>query len=416
MHKQHRVVITGMGALTPIGLTAPAFWDGLMAAKSGAGPITRFDSTQFDTKFACELKGFNPADYMDRKAAQRMDGFCQFGVVAADEAIRDAGLSDYSGLDKNRVGVTIGSGIGGMQVYETQCRNFLEGGPGRVSPFFIPMLIPDIVAGHVSIKHGFKGPNYATVSACATGSHSIADAFMLITLGLADAMVAGGAEAPVCNLGVSGFNSMKAMSTRNHEPEKASRPFDKDRDGFVIGEGAGVLILESYDHAVARGAKIYAEMVGFGITADAYHITAPAPGGEGAVRAMKGAIAMAGIDPSLVGYVNAHGTSTPLGDKQESEAIKTVFGDHAYKMKVSSTKSMTGHLLGAAGGIEAIATILAIKNGRIPPTINLDNPDPDCDLDYVPNKPVDFTLEYAMSNTFGFGGHNATLLIKKFHS
>ncbi|MBN8705848.1 MAG: beta-ketoacyl-ACP synthase II [Bacteroidetes bacterium] len=414
MSSLKRVVVTGMGALTPIGLTVPTFWDGLMAAKSGAGPITQFDASKHDTKFAHELKNFKATDYLDRKGAQRMDPFCQYAVIAADEAVKDSGLDTFEALDKERVGVTIGSGIGGMQAYVNQTENYMQGGPGRVSPFFIPMLIPDIAAGHVSIKHGFKGPNYATVSACATGSHSIADAFMLIRNDLADVMVAGGAEAAICTLGVAGFNSMKALSTRNDAPELASRPFDLDRDGFVMGEGSGVLVLESLEHAVKRGAKIYAELVGFGITGDAYHITAPAPGGEGAVRAMKIALRMASVSPDVVGYINAHGTSTPLGDKQESEAVKTVFGDHAYKLKVSSTKSMTGHLLGAAGGIEAIASILAIVNQRIPPTINLTNPDPECDLNYVPNKPVDADLDFVLSNTFGFGGHNATLLFKKY--
>lgn len=414
MSNQKRVVVTGMGALTPVGLSVPEFWNGLMAAKSGAAKIAQFDVTGHDTQFAHELKNFQAVNYIDRKSVQRMDPFCQYAVIAVEEAVKDSGLEAFSGLDKDRVGVTIGSGIGGMQTYVNQTKNLLQGGPGRVSPFFIPMLIPDIASGHVSIKYGFKGPNYSTVSACATGSHSIADAVMLIRNDLADVIIAGGAEAPICEMGVAGFNSMKALSTRNDAPELASRPFDKDRDGFVMGEGAGILVVESLDHALARGAKIYAELVGFGVTGDAYHMTAPAPGGEGAVRAMKMALKMAGVSPDVVGYINAHGTSTPLGDKQESEAIKTVFGDHAFKLKVSSTKSMTGHLLGAAGGIEAIATILALQNQKVPPTINLTNPDPECDLDYVPNQPVAASLDFALSNTFGFGGHNATLLVKKY--
>ena len=409
-----RVVVTGMGALTPIGLGLDAFWEGLMEGHSGGAPITYFDTTQFDTKFACELKGFSAVNYVDRKSAQRMDPFTQYAMGASDEAIKDAGLDTMQNLDKTRVGVIIGSGIGGMLAYDTQFRNLMAGGPGRVSPFFIPMLIPDIAAGHVSIKHGYKGPNYATVSACATGTNALIDSVMILKFGLADAMVTGGSEAPICSMAIGGFNSMKALSTRNDDPAGASRPYSIDRDGFVMGEGAGVVVLETLEHATKRNAKIYAEIVGFGLTADAYHITSPAP--DGVIRVMEQTLKMAKVSPEEVGYVNTHGTSTPLGDVNESNAVKEVFGAHAYKMKISSTKSMTGHLLGAAGGIEAIASILAVKHGKIPPTINLHNQDPLCDLDYVANKPIDFPLDYALSNTFGFGGHNACVLIKKFNN
>lgn len=409
-----RIVITGMGALTPIGLSVKDFWDGLMAGRSGGAPITYFDTTEFDTHFACQLKDYVATNYLDRKSAQRMDAYSQYAIVASDEAIKDAGLDTFANLDKLRTGVIIGSGIGGMVSHEVQFRNLYEGGPGRISPFFIPMIIPDIAAGHVSIKHGYKGPNYATVSACATGTNAIIDSYMILKFGLADVMVTGGSEAPISKMGLGGFNAMKALSTRNDDPAGASRPFSADRDGFVMGEGAGIVVLETLEHAVKRGAKIYAEVVGFGLTADAHHITAPAA--DGVIRVMEQTLKMAKVSPEEVGYVNTHGTSTPLGDVNESNAVKAVFGQHAYKMKVSSTKSMTGHLLGAAGGIETIATVLAVVNGKIPPTINLNNPDPECDLDYVPNKPVDFSLDYALSNTFGFGGHNASVLVKKFNN
>lgn len=409
-----RIVITGMGALTPIGLSVKDFWDGLMAGRSGGAPITYFDTTEFDTHFACQLKDYVATNYLDRKSAQRMDAYSQYAIAASDEAIKDAGLDTFANLDKLRTGVIIGSGIGGMVSHEVQFRNLYEGGPGRISPFFIPMIIPDIAAGHVSIKHGYKGPNYATVSACATGTNAIIDSYMILKFGLADVMVTGGSEAPISKMGLGGFNAMKALSTRNDDPAGASRPFSADRDGFVMGEGAGIVVLETLEHAVKRGAKIYAEVVGFGLTADAHHITAPAA--DGVIRVMEQTLKMAKVSPEEVGYVNTHGTSTPLGDVNESNAVKTVFGQHAYKMKVSSTKSMTGHLLGAAGGIETIATVLAVVNGKIPPTINLNNPDPECDLDYVPNKPVDFSLDYALSNTFGFGGHNASVLVKKFNN
>ena len=413
MNGNRRVVVTGVGALTPIGLGVDEFWKNLVAGKSGAGPVTYFDASGYDTHFACELKGFNPTAYLDRKAAQRMDPFAQYANISADLAIADAKLSAKD-MDGDRIGVVYGSGIGGMKTYDTQFNNYIQGGPGRISPFFIPMLIPDIASGQISIKHGFKGPNYATVSACATGSHAIGDACRLIQYGDADVIVCGGAEAPITPMGLGGFNSMKALSTRNDAPEKASRPFDLNRDGFVMGEGGGTLVLEELESARKRGVHIYCELVGVGFTADAHHMTAPPEGGEGAVRSMRRALADAGITPELVDYVNVHGTSTPLGDISETRAIKTTFGDHARKLSISSTKSMTGHLLGAAGAVEAIVAILSIVHGIIPPTINYETPDPECDLDCTPNTAVKRPVQYAMSNTFGFGGHNATLLMRKF--
>lgn len=401
-----------MGALTPIGLNVPEFWDNLICGKSGAGPITYFDTSQFDTHFACQLKGFKATNFLDRKSAQRMDPFAQYAVISADMAIADARLP-LKELDPDRLGVVFGSGIGGMTTYDTQFRNYIQGGPGRISPFFIPMLIPDIAAGYISMKHVLKGPNYATVSACATASHAITDAFRIIQYGDADVMVCGGSEAPITPMGLGGFNAMKALSTRNDMPEKASRPFDKTRDGFVMGEGGASLVLEEYGHATRRGARVYAEMVGAGMTADAYHITAPPEGGEGAVRSMRRAVADAGVRPEDIDYINVHGTSTPLGDISETTAIKTVFGDHAYKTSISSTKSMTGHLLGAAGAVEAIAAIMACYADVIPPTINYEVPDPACDLNYTPNVAARHPVHYALSNTFGFGGHNATILVKK---
>jgi len=413
MNGNRRVVVTGVGALTPIGLGVDEFWKNLVAGKSGAGPVTYFDASGYDTHFACELKGFNPTAYLDRKAAQRMDPFAQYANISADLAIADAKLSAKD-MDGDRIGVVYGSGIGGMKTYDTQFNNYIQGGPGRISPFFIPMLIPDIASGQISIKHGFKGPNYATVSACATGSHAIGDACRLIQYGDADVIVCGGAEAPITPMGLGGFNSMKALSTRNDAPEKASRPFDLNRDGFVMGEGGGTLVLEELESARKRGVHIYCELVGVGFTADAHHMTAPPEGGEGAVRSMRRALADAGITPELVDYVNVHGTSTPLGDISETRAIKTTFGDHARKLSISSTKSMTGHLLGAAGAVEAIVAILSIVHGIIPPTINYETPDPECDLNCTPNSAVKRPVQYAMSNTFGFGGHNATLLMRKF--
>ena len=413
MNGKRRVVVTGIGALTPIGLNAEEFWKSLIAGTSGAGIITYFDPAAFSTRIGCELKGFKATDYLDRKASQRMDPFAQYAIISSDMAVRDSGLTAQM-TDPDRIGVVFGSGIGGMTTYDAQFTNYMQGGPRRISPFFIPMLIPDIAAGNISIKHGFKGPNYATVSACATASHAIGDAFRIIQYGDAEAMVCGGSEAPITPMGLGGFDNMKATSTRNDDPQRASRPFDANRDGFVMGEGGGALVLEELEFALARGAHIYCEMVGLGFTGDAHHMTAPSEGGEGAVRSMRRAIKDAGITPEQVDYINAHGTSTPLNDKSETTAVKTAFGDHAYRLAISSTKSMTGHLLGAAGAIEAIATILAVVKSMVPPTINYEVPDPDCDLNYTPNKPVAREINYALSNTFGFGGHNATLLFKKY--
>jgi len=410
-----KVVVTGLGAVTPIGNTVSEFWDGMMSGKSGAAPITQFDASLFDAKFACELKQFDPLLYFTKKEVQRVDLFAQFAMAAAVQAMDDSGLN-LETIDKERFGVIFGSGIGGMWTYHHQQNTLFErnGNPDRISPFFIPMLISNIAGGHIAMRYGLKGPNYATVSACATSSHSLADALMIMQRGDADIMLAGGSEAVICPMSVGGFTNMKAMSTRNDSPATASRPFDATRDGFVLGEGGGILVLETEEHALNRGAKIYAEFAGFGNTDDAYHMTAPAPGGEGAVRSMNLAIKDAGISINDIDYINAHGTSTPLNDKSETEAIKKVFGDHAYKLAVSSTKSMTGHLLGAAGAVEAVATVLAIKNSKLPPTINYQTPDPACDLFYVPNKPVEKTINAALSNTFGFGGHNATLCFVRY--
>ncbi|MFA6541375.1 MAG: beta-ketoacyl-ACP synthase II, partial [Bacteroidota bacterium] len=412
--QQRRVVVTGMGAVTPIGLTVKEFWAGALAGKSGIANITYFDTAKYDTKFAGELKGFDPLKFMDRKLAQRVDPFTQYAIAAAEEAITDSGL-DFEKIDKERAGVVIGSGIGGFKTFQTQVGNLYERqGPDRISPFFIPMMIPDIAAGRISIKYGLKGPNYATVSACATASHAIGDSMMLIQRGMTDVMVCGGSEAGICEMGIGGFNALKALSTRNDAPEKASRPFEKDRDGFVMGEGGGILILEELEHATARGAKIYAEIAGFGFTGDAHHITEPAPNGEGAQRSMRMALNDAGMEPSEIDYVNAHGTSTYYNDKYETAAIKTVFGDHARKLVVNSTKSMTGHLLGAAGVVGAIAAIMSVMTNEVHPTINYDTPDPECDLNYVPNKSIKKQVNGAISNAFGFGGHNATLAFRKF--
>ncbi len=413
MNGKRRVVVTGMGVLSPIGLNVEEFWAAMMSSRSGAAPITYFDAAAYGTRFGCELKGFKAVDFLDRKASQRMDPFAQYAVITADMAVRDSGLLAKD-MDPDRIGVVYGSGIGGMITYDAQHTNYMQGGPRRISPFFIPMLIPDIAAGNISIKHGFKGPNYATVSACATASHAIGDAYRIIQYGDAEAMLCGGSEAPITPMGLGGFDNMRALSSRNDAPDKASRPFDAGRDGFVIGEGGGALMLEELEFALKRGATIYAEIVGLGFTADAHHITAPAEGGEGAVRSMRRAIKDASITPEQVDYINAHGTSTQLNDASETTAIRTTFGDHADRLSISSTKSMTGHLLGAAGAVEAIATILAIRNGKIPPTINYETPDPACNLNYTPNVPVERSLRYAMSNTFGFGGHNATLLFKKY--
>jgi len=410
---KRRVVITGMGALTPIGNTLEEYWTNLLAGTSGANLISKFDTEQFETKFACEIKNYDPLTFIDKKAARRMDPFTQYAMSTAAMAMEDSQI-DLESINRERAGVIYGSGIGGMDTWEKQHTIFMNSGPKRISPFFVPMMISDIAAGQISIQYGLKGPNYATTSACATSSHAIADAFIHIQRGSADLIVCGGAEASVTPMAVGGFNAARAISTWNDKYEIASRPFEKDRNGFVMGEGSGTLILEEYDQAILRGAKIYGEIVGVGLTGDAFHITAPPEGGEGAVRSMREAIRDAGIQPEEIDYVNAHGTSTQLNDLNETKAIKTVFGEHAYNLSISSTKSMTGHLLGAAGAIESIASILSLKNSVVTPTINFDEADPECDLNYTPNKPVEKDLKYAISNTFGFGGHNASLLFKKF--
>jgi 3-oxoacyl-[acyl-carrier-protein] synthase II len=412
MNGKRRVVVTGIGVLTPIGLSIDEYWKNVISGKSGAAAITYFDTALFDTHFACELKGFKASDYLDRKSVQRMDPFAQYALITAEMAIKESGLS-ADRTDPDRIGVVYGSGIGGMITYDGQFTNYKQRGPRGISPFFIPMLIPDIACGNISIRYGFKGPNYATVSACATASHAIGNAYRIVQYGDADAMVCGGSEAPITPMGLGGFNSMKALSTRNDAPEKASRPFDIQRDGFVMGEGSGTLVIEELEHAKKRGARIICEMVGMGFTADAYHITQPPDGGEGAVRSMQRTLRDAGIRPDEVDYINVHGTSTPQGDISETAAIKTVFGDHSRKVSISSTKSMTGHLLGAAGAVEAITAILSCVHDTIPPTINYEFPDPACDLNYTPNIAARRPVKYAMSNTFGFGGHNATLLFKK---
>jgi len=409
--KGRRVVVTGCGAISPVGIGLDETWKNLLAGTPGCGPITLFDASQFRSRVAGEVKGWDPKNYLDPKEARKMDRFTQFGVVAADEAIRRSGLKAQ---DPERVGVIIGSGIGGMIVYENQHEALLKGGPRRVSPFFIPMMIGDMVAGLVSIRHGFKGPNYCTVSACASGANAVVDAAMMIAAGSADVMVTGGAEATITSMAVAGFSSMKALSTRNDDPAGASRPFDRTRDGFVIGEGAGILILEAAEHAMSRGAEILAEVAGWGMTADAYHMTAPASDGEGAARAMQLAVESSGMAPEDVDYINAHGTSTPLNDKIEVAAVKRVFGDHAYKLKMGSTKSMTGHLLGATGSLEAAICVQAVHEGKIPPTINLSDPDPDCDLDHVSGGMVEMDVNLALSNSFGFGGHNVALAFRRF--
>jgi 3-oxoacyl-[acyl-carrier-protein] synthase II len=414
--KNRRVVVTGMGALTPIGLNVNEFWNGMMDSKSGAAMIKQFDTSKVETKFACELKDFDVLNFLDKKSARRLDPFAQYALVSARQAVEDANLKPetLSEEEKNKIGVIFGSGIGGIQTFYDQSVTNREQGPGRISPFFIPMLIPDIAAGHISMQYGFRGPNYCTVSACATGNNNMIDSYLLIKFGMADVMIAGGSEAAISELGIGGFNASRALSTRNDSPETASRPFDSTRDGFVMGEGGGAVILEDLEHALKRNAKIYCEIVGAGLSADAHHITAPHPEGTGAILSMKMAIEQAGIKPEEIDYVNMHGTATPLGDIGETKAIKKVFGDSAYKLNVSSTKSMTGHLLGAAGAVEAIASILAVINDKIPPTINFVNPDPDCDLNYTFNKPQDRKVNYALSNAFGFGGHNTSVIFKKF--
>ncbi|WP_421751398.1 beta-ketoacyl-ACP synthase II [Croceimicrobium sp.] len=410
-----RVVVTGLGALTPIGNDVETYWQNLLAGKSGAARITRFDPEKFKTQFACELKDFNVQDFIDRKEARRMDRFTQYALVTADQAVKDGGLE---GLDLNpdRVGVIWGSGIGGLDTFLEECMNFAKGdGTPRFSPFFIPKMIADLAPGHISIKYGFRGPNYSTVSACASSTNSLIDAFNFIRLGKVDVCLAGGSEAAVNEAGMGGFNAMHALSTRNDSPETASRPFDKDRDGFVLGEGAGCIILEDYEHAKARGAKIYAELIGSGISADAHHITAPHPEGLGAKGVMQQVLNESGMKPADVDYINVHGTSTPLGDVAELKAIKEVFGEDAYRLNISSTKSMTGHLLGAAGAVEAIAAILAVQNDIIPPTINhfTDDPEIDPKLNLTFDKAQKREVRTAISNTFGFGGHNASVMFRK---
>ncbi|PID23468.1 beta-ketoacyl-ACP synthase II [Sporosarcina sp. P7] len=409
--EKRRVVVTGIGGISPVGNSAEESWKSVLEGKSGIDTMTRLDQEKFPVSVMAEVKGFNIEEYVSRKDARKMDRFTHYAVASAMMAIKDANL-ELEGDLALRTGVWIGSGIGGMESHETQFNTFLEKGYRRVSPFFVPMMIPDMAAGQVSIFTGAKGINSCSVTACASGTNSIGDAFEVILRGDADVMITGGTEAPITSLAVAGFIASTALSL-NDDPSKASRPFDKNRDGFVMGEGAGILILEEYEHAVARGAKIYAEIVGYGSTGDAHHITAPAPGGEGGARAMQQALAKAGVEPTQVNYINAHGTSTPYNDLFETMAAKTVFGDHAYKLAMSSTKSMTGHLLGAAGGIEAIFTVKALQEGILPPTMNYETPDPECDLDYVVNEARKADITYAMSNSLGFGGHNASLVFKK---
>lgn len=409
---KRRVVVTGIGALTPIGNSAPETWENALKGVNGIDKITRIDNSEYNVHVAGELKDFNIEDYMDKKEARRMDRFTQYAMVASDEAVKDSGI-EITDDNCERIGVWIGSGIGGIQALEDGFKVLYERGPRRVSPFFVPMMIPDMASGQVSIKHGLKGPNGATVTACATGTNSIGEAFKFIERGQADAMVTGGTEAPITRMGVAGFQANKALTTAD-DPNKASRPYSKDRDGFVIGEGAGIVMLEELEHAKARGAKIYGEVVGYGTTGDAHHITAPAEEGEGGARAMIEAMKDAGIDPNEIGYVNGHGTSTQYNDLFETIAIRNVFKDHAYNLLVNSTKSMTGHLLGGTGGMEAIITVLSLRDGKVHPTINLDNPDPECDLNYVTEGAVEADIRYAISNSFGFGGHNASLVFKKY--
>lgn len=414
MSQKNRVVITGLGVISPVGIGKETFWNALIRGESGIGPITRFNAECFATRIAGEVKDFRAEDYLDRKEARRMDRFSQMAVSSAIMAVQDAAL-DLDKLNPDEVGVVFGTGIGGTQSFEEQHEIFLQKGPGRVSPFFVPMMIGNMAAGHIALNLNFTGPNYTIVNACASSTNAIGEAFKLIQRGDAEVVVTGGAEAAVTPMAIAGFCAMKAMSTRNDEPHRASRPFDKERDGFIMGEGAGVLILESLEHAQKRGARIYGEIVGYGCTDDAYHITAPAPGGVGAAKAMQMALKDANLKPEEVSYINAHGTSTDLNDKFETAAIKKVFGPHAYKVAISSTKSMTGHLLGAAGAIEAIASTMAIVHNIVPPTINYENPDPECDLDYVPNKARKMNVEVVLSNSFGFGGHNASIVIKRYH-
>lgn len=413
--EKKRVVITGLGAITPIGNDLDSYWQGLIAGQSGIGPITHFDASQHATRIAAEVKGFDPHEFMDRKDAKRMDRFSQFAVATSKQALADAQL-EITDLNAEQIGVMIGTGVGGLKVMEEQQEVYLNRGPSRCSPFMVPMMIANMAAGLTAIHTGAKGPNSCPVTACAAGSNAIGDAFRLVQQGYAQAMICGGTEAAVTPLSVAGFASARALSTRNEEPHLASRPFDRDRDGFVIGEGCGILILETLDHALSRGARIYGEITGYGMTCDAYHMTAPVPGGHGAARCIQLALKDAGITPDQVSYINAHGTSTPANDPTETQAIKTALGDAAKKIAVSSTKSMTGHLLGGSGGIEGVAAAMTIYKDCVPPTINLENPDEGCDLDYVPNQARQMPVNVALSNSFGFGGHNVTLVFQKYRS
>jgi len=411
--EKRRIVITGMGVISPVGTGLNKFWTSLINGQSGIDKITRFDTSNLPTKIAGEVKDFNPENYIEKKELKRLDRFTQFAISATKMALEDSAL-DLSAVDRTRVGVILGSGIGGTITWEEQHKNLLNKGAGRVSPFFIPMMIVNMASGQVSMAFELKGPNFTVVTACASGTNAVGEAFRTLQRGDADIIISGGTEAPITELSLAGFSSMKALSTRNNEPSRASRPFDRDRDGFVMGEGAGILVMETLDSALKRNAKIYAEVIGYGTTADAYHLTQPAPEGEGASRAMKAAISDAGISANDVDYINAHGTSTHLNDKFETLAIKHTFGEHAYQLAVSSTKSMTGHLLGAAGAVETIASVLATYNDEIPPTINYENEDPECDLNYVPNKAIKRTVNVALSNSMGFGGHNACIIVKKY--
>ena len=413
MREERRVVVTGLGMITPLGIGVESSWEALIAGRSGIDRITQFDASAYPTQIAGEVKGFNPEDWIEPKEVKKMDRFTHLAIAASQMAVDDSGLKVTSD-NAERVGVIVGAGMGGLPAIEHYCKVLLERGPRRITPFFIPMVIINLAAGHISMRFGAKGPNSAACTACATGSHSIGDAFRIIARGDADVMIAGGTESVIAPLGIGGFNAMKALSTRNDEPARASRPYDRDRDGFVMGEGAGIIVLESMEHAKARGARIYAELSGFGMTSDAYHMTSPAPEGEGAARCMKLALKDAGMEPAEVSYINTHGTSTKAGDELETMAIKNVFGDHSRALAISSTKSMTGHLLGAAGGVEAVVSVLTIRDGVVPPTINIDNPDPECDLDYVPHKARKVDVKAALSNSFGFGGTNACLLFKRF--
>ncbi|MFA5074298.1 MAG: beta-ketoacyl-ACP synthase II [Nitrospirota bacterium] len=408
-----RVVVTGVGMITPVGIDTEKTWEGLVNGKSGIGPITQFDDKSIPTQIAGEIHGFDPAAFIEIKEVKKMDRFIHLAIAASQMAMDDSRLM-VTPENAENIGVLVSAGIGGLPAIERYHKVYLESGYRKISPFFIPMLITNLASGQISIRYGAKGPNSCVVTACATGTHSIGDAYKIIQRGDAVAMISGGTESCICPLGVGGFNAMKALSTRNHEPERASRPFDAERDGFVMGEGAGIVILEEMDHAIARGATIHAEVIGYGMTGDAYHMTSPAPEGEGAARCMRMALKDAGMKPEEMGYINAHGTSTKYNDENETAAIKTIFGNHAYKLQISSTKSMTGHLLGAAGGVEAVISVLAMERGILPPTMNLENPDPECDLDYIPNKARKATVDVVMSNSFGFGGTNASLIFRSF--